>query len=429
MTLDLKKAEMLIDKKDVIESKEGDKTIYRYEPTNTTIEFTWEGVRKGSGSSIQVVQYDDDGNIDEVFDFDNDEKGYWEAVDKFQELIERETNQVPPPPPPCNEQEEENKLREQLKERGLSESQIEATVEAMRPFCNEGTPPPPKEKIDCKPEIVESLTGVKLQDIKTSFRNIRNLLGTLTTIAEEEFIKLGVNKMEFLELVAKCEPLYFEDLEETQDGDGQDGDGQDEDGQDGDGQDGDGQDGDGQDGDGQDGDGQDGDGQDGDGQDGDGQDGDGQDGDDGQDGGDGQDGDGQDGQDGGDGDGGDGDGGDGENGGDGDGGDGDGGDGDGGDGDDGGDDDGGDDDGGDDDGGDDDGGDDDDDDDDKEPLDLTLLEKLVDMPLSQIPINFRSLRNLIGTLKSLPSEEFERFGANKNTFITQLQTQGQTLFQ
>ena len=265
MTLDLKKAEMLIDKKDVLESKEGDKTIYRYKPTNTTIEFAWEGVKKGSTSSIQVVQYDEDGNIDEVFDFDTDEKGYWEAVDKFQELIEKKTNQTPPPPPPCNEQEEEDKLREQLKERGLSESQIEATVEAMRPFCNDGNPPPPKEKINCKPEIVESLTGVKLKDIKTSFRNIRNLLGTLTTIAEEEFVKLGVDKMEFLELVAKCEPLYFEDLEETQDGDdGEEGDGEDGDGQDGDGQDGDGQDGDGQDGDGQDGDGQDGDGQDGD---------------------------------------------------------------------------------------------------------------------------------------------------------------------
>ena len=341
MTLDLKKAEMLIDKKDVLESKEGDKTIYRYEPTNTTIEFAWEGVKKGSTSSIQVVQYDEDGDIDEVFDFDTDEKGYWEAVDKFQELIEKKTNQTPPPPPPCNEQEEEDKLREQLKERGLSESQIEATVEAMRPFCNDGNPPPPKEKINCKPEIVESLTGVKLKDIKTSFRNIRNLLGTLTTIAEEEFVKLGVDKMEFLELVAKCEPLYFEDLEETQDGD---------DGEDGDGEDGDGEDGDGQDGDGQDGDGQDGDGQ----------------------------------------------GGDGQNGGDGNGGD--------------------------------DGGD-DDDNKDRKPLDLTILERLVDMPLSQIPISFRSLRNLIGTLKSLPKEEFERYGADKNTFITQLQNQGQTLFQ
>ena len=51
------------------------------------------------------------------------------------------------------------------------------------------------------------------------------------------------------------------------------------------------------------------------------------------------------------------------------------------------------------------------------------------MPLSQIPISFRSLRNLIGTLKSLPKEEFERYGADKNTFITQLQNQGQTLFQ
>ena len=120
MTLDLKKAVMLIDKKDIVKKIDGIVTTYKHTPTNTSIEYSWEGLRKGSPTDIQVIEYDDQDRIEEIYDFSSDEIGYWEAVDKFQDIIAEKTNQTPPPPGgQCDEEEQEALVREELKKQGL----------------------------------------------------------------------------------------------------------------------------------------------------------------------------------------------------------------------------------------------------------------------------------------------------------------------
>ena len=134
MTLDLKKAVMLINKEDIEIKVDGILTIYTHTESNTSIEYSWAGIKLGSPIPIQVISRDDNGVIGVVHDFDTNEKGFWEAIDKFQELIDKK-----PPPYQCNELEEEAKFREILKESGMPQDLIEVAVDNSKPFC--GKPP------------------------------------------------------------------------------------------------------------------------------------------------------------------------------------------------------------------------------------------------------------------------------------------------
>ena len=125
---------MLINKEDIEIKVDGILTIYTHTESNTSIEYSWAGIKLGSPIPIQVISRDDNGVIGVVHDFDTNEKGFWEAIDKFQELIDKK-----PPPYQCNELEEEAKFREILKESGMPQDLIEMAVDNSKPFC--GKPP------------------------------------------------------------------------------------------------------------------------------------------------------------------------------------------------------------------------------------------------------------------------------------------------
>ena len=256
MTLDLNKAAMLINKEDITKEVKGDVTTFTHTESNVTIEYCWAGAKKGSCQPIQVIDYDEDDKITEIYEFETDEKGFWEAVDKFQDIIADKTNQNPPPPdpPPCIEEDAEAALRLQLQENGLPEAQIEETIKAMTPLClcdenkeeantrqelkdqgmaqdlidstiaamkpfceEEGGKGKGKGKAECKPEVVVALTGVERIDVADRFRTMDNLLSTLRAISESEFTTLGVDKTEFLEMTERCVRLYFPEEEEPDD--------------------------------------------------------------------------------------------------------------------------------------------------------------------------------------------------------------------
>ena len=93
MTLDLNEEEMLIEDKDISKSVDGMYNVFTYTPTNTSIQYQWSGIKKGSELPVQVVQRNDEGVVVDVFDFETDEASYWKAIKKFEELIEEKTKE------------------------------------------------------------------------------------------------------------------------------------------------------------------------------------------------------------------------------------------------------------------------------------------------------------------------------------------------
>ena len=93
MTLDLNEEEMLIEDKDISKSVDGMYNVFTYTPTNTSIQYQWSGIKKGSELPVQVVQRNDEGVVVDVFDFETDETSYWKAIKKFEELIEEKTKE------------------------------------------------------------------------------------------------------------------------------------------------------------------------------------------------------------------------------------------------------------------------------------------------------------------------------------------------
>tara|TARA_R110002153_G_scaffold213094_2_gene365628 strand:+ start:194 stop:1156 length:963 start_codon:yes stop_codon:yes gene_type:complete len=154
---------MLINKEDIEIKVDGILTIYTHTESNTSIEYSWAGIKLGSPIPIQVISRDDNGVIGVVHDFDTNEKGFWEAIDKFQELIDKK-----PPPYQCNELEEEAKFREILKESGMPQDLIEVAVDNSKPFCGK----PPK----CNEDEEESKFIAQLKSIGISDDVIKQMV-------------------------------------------------------------------------------------------------------------------------------------------------------------------------------------------------------------------------------------------------------------
>ena len=68
MTLDLKKAVMLLNKEDIEIKVDGNLTIYTHIDSQTSIEYSWVDFKEGSNTPIQVIGREDDGTIDVIHD-------------------------------------------------------------------------------------------------------------------------------------------------------------------------------------------------------------------------------------------------------------------------------------------------------------------------------------------------------------------------
>ena len=136
---------MLIEDKDISKSVDGMYNVFTYTPTNTSIQYQWSGIKKGSELPVQVVQRNDEGVVVDVFDFETDEASYWKAIKKFEELIEEKTKEQegeeeqPQGQSGSEKGEEETKkiFEESLNETDLSEEEIEKLNEEIENLQNE----------------------------------------------------------------------------------------------------------------------------------------------------------------------------------------------------------------------------------------------------------------------------------------------------